>query len=229
MRRTSAICLTLAIVLVATGSTMAGPGGRPDKSSNKWFTDLSIGAAVPMNDYSDLVDDGWYFKGGAMLWPEEWPVGLSFTAAYSDQDLSSDAISFINDQQPPGSGDITGGDIDIWSIESNVTWGPKTGGIVGFYVTGGIGVDFIDGQITSNGVVVYPPFCGWYWCVPGGVGSGTVINGSASTTEFSYNAGLGIDFKLNSGVKLYLEATYHSANTELSSTDYIPIVFGVRF
>ena len=180
------------------------------------------------------VDDAFYIKGGAMLWPDTWPVGLEFTASWQEHDFKRSFINHINDEidnsPPPSStGDIDGGDVEIWSIETNVVWGPKTGGMVGFYVTGGIGIDFLEAKITTTGLVYYPPVGGIYWCVPGGAGPGTIIKGRETTEEFSYNAGIGIDFELSSGTTLYLEASYHSADTDRASTDFIPIVFGVRF
>ena len=98
-----------------------------------------------------------------------------------------------------------------------------------FAVTAGIGIAFLDARLTTPGLVTYPPICGWYWCVPGGVGPGTIVKAKESTEEFSYNAGIGIDFELGGSTQLYIEATYHSAETARASTDYIPIVLGVRF
>ncbi len=128
-------------------------------------------------------------------------------------------------------GTVTGGDVDIWSLSVNTIWGPDTAGSVGFYVTGGVGLDFIDGKVTTQALVYYPPICDpWYWwCIPGGVGPGTVIAGEKDTTEFAWNAGLGVDFELNGGSKVYIEAKYHSAETDRASTEVIPIVIGYRW
>ena len=59
---------------------------------------------------------------------------------------------------------------------------------------------------------------------------GTVIKGEESTTEWGYNAGIGLTFEVGqSGSQLYLETTYHSAQTEGISSDYIPLVLGYRW
>ncbi len=76
-----------------------------------------------------------------------------------------------------GAGSITGGDVTIWSGSANAVWGPDTDSTVGFYVTAGVGLDYLQGRITDTGLVYYPPICDpWFWwCIPGGVGPGTFV------------------------------------------------------
>jgi hypothetical protein len=92
-------------------------------------------------------------------------------------------------------------------------------------------VDFLEAQVTNTQLVYYPPICDpwWGWCVPGGVGPGTVIVGKDKTNEFAWSAGLGVDFELGGGSKLYLEAKWHSVETPRASTEFVPFVIGFRF
>jgi len=49
-----------------------------------------------------------------------------------------------------------------------------------------------------------------------------------SETEFGFNLGAGINLPLT-GFSTFIEARWHSINTEDENTTYIPIVFGIRF
>lgn len=52
--------------------------------------------------------------------------------------------------------------------------------------------------------------------------------GGGSETDFGFNAGAGLNFPLT-GFSTFLEARFHFVNTELESTKFIPITFGLRF
>lgn len=207
-------------------------GGRPDKDWKEWFGHISGGYSAGMGTFGDLVDDSFIFNGGATLWPDTWPVGMNLDLAYSQYDFSDETLRAINDiidMDPISNGDITGGDTDIWSVGVNAMWGPDTSGSVGFYLIGGIGVEFVEAKLTTQGLVYYPPICGWWWCVPGGVGPGTLIKASESTTEFGYNVGIGLTFELSSGSQFFIEAKYKSIDTQIDSIETLPIVVGWRW
>ena len=232
MKRHVTVWVVCCVFFFASASALAG--GRPDKPYKDWFGHFAAGYSFAESDFGDIVDDDLYLNGGATYWPEDWAIGIDLDLAWSQYDLSNSAIGAINDlidADPLNMGSVTGGDINVWSLSVNAMWGPNTGGSVGFYVIGGVGVDFIDGKITNQQLVYYPPICDpWYWwCIPGGVGPGTVIVGSKDTTEFAWNAGIGVDFELGGGSTLYLEAKYHAAETDRASTAFIPFVIGYRW
>ena len=84
----------------------------------------------------------------------------------------------------------------------------------------------------ENGLVYYPPVCDpWFWwCYPGGVGPGSIVVASQSTTEFGWNVGLGWAWEVNiSGSQVFLEARYHSIDTTRASTEYLPLTIGFRW
>ncbi|HEX5831302.1 MAG TPA: hypothetical protein VFY16_10005 [Gemmatimonadaceae bacterium] len=64
--------------------------------------------------------------------------------------------------------------------------------------------------------------------VIGGLGFYNMDAGGDSETEFGLNGGGGLTFPLG-GISTYVEARFHSIFTEDSNSNYIPIVFGVRF
>lgn len=221
------ICMAL---LLAVTSSFAG---RPDKSWKNWFGHVSGGYSMAQGDFADIVDDDWTLAGGATYWPETWPIGIDLELGYNDFDLSSAAIKAINDAidaDPENDGDISGGNIDIWSVTADAIWSPGKGR-VSPYIMGGVGAYYLDGKITSTGLVYYPPVCDPYfwWCYPGGVGPGTIVRGSESTTKFGWNVGIGINWEMGSGSQLFLEAKYVSIDTDRQATEYIPVVIGYRW
>jgi opacity protein-like surface antigen len=231
MRRLS---VSFFLVLLLIFSASASAGARPDKDWKNWFGHFNLGYSFPTASFGDLVDEDWSLSGGATYWPESWPVGLSLELGWTEYDFKSSAIQALNDaigQDPNNGGLVSGGDVEDWSFSVNALWGPDTSGPVGVYLLGGVGADYLKGRLTDNGLVYYPPICDpWYWwCIPGGVGPGTVIRSSESTTEFSWSAGVGLTFEVGTGSQLYLEARYDGIETDRTTTETIPIVLGYRW
>jgi len=216
--------ICVALVLAGTSSF----AGRPDKSWKKWFGHFSGGYSLAQGDFGDFVDDNWTLAGGATYWPETWPVGIDLELAWNDFDANSGVIQDINDQLPPGSDEITGGSVEIWSVTADFIWSPDTGS-VSPYIAGGIGAYRLEAEVTSPGVVLYPPICGWWWCLPGGAAPGTIVQGSETQTKAGVNLGIGLSWELTMGSQVYLEAKYHYIDSDPRETTYVPIVIGYRW
>jgi hypothetical protein len=216
---------------LVTGAAVAG--ARPDDTSRNWFGFFNVGWVFPESDTGDVLDDDWTLSGGAMYWPVDWPFGLVFEAAYSELDVSDGAIDLINDaiaSDPNNDGSIDDGWLETWQLTANAVWGPG-GSDNGFFLTGGVGAYHLSGALTQTGLVYYPPFCDpwyWWWCFPGGVGTGNIVRGSASSTEYGWNAGLGYAFPLGRG-QMAIEAKYHEINTDSENVSYLPLTLGFRF
>ena len=223
-------CAFCAAVLV---TTVAAAGARPDDTSRDWFGFFTAGWVVPQSDTSDVLDDDWTVSGGAMYWPTDWPVGLVFEAAYTDLKVSNKALNAINDaiaSDPGNDGRVDGGSLENWQLTANVVWAPGSSDS-GFYLTGGLGFYSLHGVLTETGLVYYPPFCDpwyWWWCYPGGVGSGNIIRAGDSTTEYGWNVGLGYAFPTRAG-QVFFEAKYHEINTDSQNVTYLPVTLGFRF
>lgn len=235
MRKVTTVML-LAVLLLASGSLSAG--GRPNKDYKDWFGHFGGGWSMIQGDASDILDDEWYFNGGATYWPTDWAIGIDLDLSWSNYEFSREAINAINtaiDSDPIGAlgGDVTGGDVDIWGFTLNGQWSPmKKEGGAGFYITAGVGGYYLDGRLTDTGLVYYPPYCDpWYWwCVPGGYGQGDYIVASEASTKFGYNGGVGLTFEVGSGGQLVIEARYHTIDTyQGTSTDFVPLTIGYRW
>jgi opacity protein-like surface antigen len=219
------------VMLVGAVGTAEAAGGRPDKDWKSFFGHVAGGLNLAQGDFGDIVDDDIYLNGGFMYWPQEWPIGLNVDLAWTESDIKSSVIRRINDALPPDAGLVNDGEVSIWSLSVNGQWGPDLGGPVGLYVTAGIGIDWLDAELTDDALVYYPPVCDpWFWwCVPGGVGPGTVVRADEDATEFGWNAGLGITFDLDSGSQIFVEARYKTTQTDREDTEYVPVVVGFRW
>jgi opacity protein-like surface antigen len=232
--RRTAGCSYLALAtlaLLAAGSASAG--GRPEDTSRNWFGEVSGGWAFPQSDASDLLDDDFIVSGGATYWPAARKFGINLQAGYTSFDLTDEAIADVNRLialDPNNSGSVDGGDVESWHFTANVIWSPNDRDN-GLYLTGGIGAYRLKGTVTETSLVYFPPFCDpwyWWWCVPGGFGTGNVVRGSDSTTEFGYNLGLGYGWRMREGV-FFIEARYHFVSTDTEDLEYVPLLFGFRW
>ena len=226
---------TLAGMLCAASILAAGPaaaGGRPDYDSRSWFGHFGGGWIEPQSRTSDAFDSDFTLRGGAMFWPANSPVGLNIDFAWSELDLSSEAISRLNDyvgMNPDTTGSIDDGDMRNLQLTFNAVWGPGDSS-QGVYLTGGVGYYHLETTLTEAGLVYYPPYCDpWFWwCYPGGIGPGNIIRGHDTSSEIGYNVGIGYTFDVGVN-QMFIEASYHSISTELSDIEYVPITFGFRW
>ncbi len=214
------------------GATSVSAQPRPDKSWKSWFGHVKGSYTLAQGDAGDVLDDGFSIGGGATYQPEGSKLGLVLDLEYTELDISSSTIRDINDaiDESGGEGMLTGGDVSTWSLTVNGTWSPSTDG-QGFYLIGGIGIYGVEGRVRENGLVWYPPICDpWFWwCTPGGVGPGSVVAASESSTELGWNAGLGWAFEVGTGSQLFIEARFHSVDTSPIGTDYMPLTVGYRW
>jgi hypothetical protein len=223
-------CLLASCALV---NTAAWAGGRPDSSNRSWFGDIGFGWAFPQGDASDILEDDWTLGGGVLFWPSAWSIGIQAELSYAQFDLSNEALDAINaaiDADPNNDGQVDDGDIETWQLVVNGIWSPGNRDS-GFYLTGGVGAYWLDATVTETGLVYYPPFCDpwyWWWCYPGGVGTGSIVRGSESSTEVGWNAGLGYDFDAGDG-KVFIEAKYHYIMTDSEDFYYLPVMIGFRW
>ena len=61
------------------------------------------------------------------------------------------------------------------------------------------------------------------------IASGNVIVAQHDDTDFGWNAGLGVAFRLRGTPQMFIEARYTEIETTPQKFQYVPITFGVRF
>jgi hypothetical protein len=211
------LILTAAAVLVLVPTLALA---QPDKGSY-WTGYVAGGWGIAQGDAADSIDDGWTISGGAVFKEDQWPIGISFGLEYSEYDLDREIVDFYEG---------SGGDVEIWGLTAGGMWSTKTQGPVDFYINAGAGMYTVKARIYEVGLVAYPPYCPPYswWCYPGGVGSGTYVKGSDSTTKAGFYGALGVTFETASLNQFYIEARYQQIQTK-QATEMVPIVIGFRW
>jgi hypothetical protein len=191
---------------------------------------FSFGASLPQGDATDFVDDGWAIHGGvAMFSPKHPDWGLRFDLGLDWWDIKDSALDQIDTDpstpvaiEPPDDGDIR-----IWQLGTSLMWNPETQGKVGFYMLGGVDVDYARWNFSEDGVA-YTYWCDWWWgyCYPTLVGGEFIVE-DGDEWEWGAHAGAGITFKTGNG-EIYLEGIYHWLDTD-NDAQYIPISLGYRW
>jgi opacity protein-like surface antigen len=183
---------------------------------------ISAGAGVsfPTADASGNFNTGWDldFRGGYNI-SRDFLADLDFS--YNHWGLSNRALARFG--QPGGYG-------DVWSLTfaPEIRVAPR--GRLDPYIIVGAGL-YHRGLTLTQPATVQTIFCDPFfgYCYPAIVGVNQVV-GSFSTYKGGFNAGGGIEFRLNGPLKLFAEARYNEMfTTRGPNLSYLPLTFGVRW
>ena len=217
-RMKSCIRILAPLALLGCGApALAQVYQYPPARPLQWFIDG--GASVTEGRTADFLDSGWSIGTGFTLRPVPGrPFMLRADLNYNRLSATNQLISLgqaVN-QTPVdnGSGQTVTGFLNA-VLEAPVSAGTR------FYVTGGLGLGYRRIELTQNGFLCDPFFCG------PGFGRNTVV-ASQDTTRFAWNGGVGVDFALPAGQSWFVEARYERIETQ-EPTEYIPIRLGFRF
>lgn len=220
MTKTMVTALALA-ALALSGTALAGEPTRYH---------FGGGVSIPSGGLSDALETGWAIQGGATLFPFNSPqLGIRIDGGVNWFDMSNELLDEIDtDTITPGNQPPDDGDANAWHLAGNILWQTQTRGNVDFYVTGGVGVYYLQADISEYGLVG-SYWCDWWtgWCYPV-VEEGEFEIRDESSWEYGFNVAAGVTFALSSGNELYLEAGYHLPQTD-GDAEYIPVTFGIRF
>jgi opacity protein-like surface antigen len=186
----------------------------------QWHVDF--GMNIPTGSNSDLLNTGWNFGFGVTFRQPGAPFGLRLDVVYTSNNVSSQGV-----YQAAGATktDINGGWVDGWAIIADGEYRHHFNDQVYVYGIAGIGGYYNRIQLTEVGFgYICNPW--WYYCY---YGTGNAVVVSNSATNFGWNAGLGVGFKLQGGASLFVEARYTWVDNSNTKLEYIPLVFGVRF
>jgi hypothetical protein len=166
---------------------------------------IAAGASFPTGDLGNNgANTGWLITGGVGMAPTGSPLGFRAEAIYNQytRDCSN---SFFNG--------CPSGAINVWGVTGNAVYnlplgmssGPAGSGAT-VYGIGGVGVYGGSDPLFTNSNDFSTSF----------------------GTNFGWNIGGGVKFAL-AGFSAYVEARYHSFNTQGNTISFVPIVFGVTF
>lgn len=201
-------CVAGAAPAFAQGYYRSQPADRPVQ----WF--VNGGAAITESDTNTNFNDGWTFGGGVNIKPAPGPFMLRLDLNYSYFGASDQLIAANPTANYGYMETLTGFADGVLEMPVN----PWTR----FYVMAGPGFGWRGVYLTNAGVYCTPYFCG------PGYGAGALVARDTST-NFAWNAGVGVDFALPGGQSWFLEARYERLDTSPAPTEFIPLRVGFRF
>jgi opacity protein-like surface antigen len=201
-------CLAVAAPAFAQGYGYRYPADRPVQ----WF--VNGGGAITESDTNTNFNNGWTLGGGVNIKPAPGPFLLRLDLNYSYFDASDQLIAANPTANYGYMETLTGFADGVLEIPIN----PWTR----IYAMAGPGFGWRGVYLTDAGVYCTPYFCG------GGYGSGALVARDTST-NFAWNAGVGINFALPGGQSWFLEARYERLETSPAPTEFIPLRVGFRF
>jgi opacity protein-like surface antigen len=201
-------CLAAAGPAFAQGYYQYQPVQRPVQ----WY--INGGASITEGDTAGNFNNGWTIGAGVNVKPAPGPFMLRFGVDYSYFDASDQLISANPTADYGYMQTVTGFADGVLELPIN----PWTR----VYAMGGPGFGYRGIYLTSGGVYCTPFFCG------GGYGSGALV-GRDTSTNFAWNAGVGVDFALPGGQSWFVEARYERFDTSFAPSEFIPIRVGFRF
>lgn len=118
----------------------------------------------------------------------------------------------------------------LWSVTLNGVFRFKQDGDIVPWITGGGGYYKRNLLLTQNALVYYPPiYDPWWGWIDGGWGPGEAIVGQRSDSGLGFNVGAGVDFAIEGGTALFIEARYHHAFLDGVDMQIVPVMAGVRW
>jgi opacity protein-like surface antigen len=206
-----AAILTIGFAAIAAGQAT---------TEHRWTGNVGGGPTALVGALSERLDNGWNFSvGGGYNFTSYFSGGIQFT--YNGLGVSR---GLLREAAVPD------GNAHIWSItaEPKIRFAPERR--FDPYVVGGVGfyrrvVQFT--RPTTQTVLLFDPFFGAFFnaVIPVNQVIGTIAHNGVGG-----NAGGGFDVGIGSqGLKLFVEARYHYADTGRIKTRMVPVTFGVRW
>ncbi len=216
--------LAIAALLSVSATAHAAPKTSAKTATLHWH--VNVGGNFATGPITTYLRSGWSAGGGFTWQPrsERW-FAVRTDFAYDHFDISNSLVAATkggNFGPDTGSGGLTEANVDG---EFKVPFGKSATG----YLLAGVGVAHLSISLVQPGGIQT------YKCTqsPFGVCSSTtaaapLLIGSSSTTAFSWNAGAGVDFRIDGGPVMFIEARYVRFNAFVPVT-VIPVQIGLRF
>jgi opacity protein-like surface antigen len=187
---------------------------------------IDTGYAPTTGPISDLLSGGWTL-GGGLSWQPDFssPLALRADLNYTRFNATRQLIG-INEAADQTQIDDGYGEVVDLAVDGEYRM-PLSPYLTGFAVAG-VGVAHRRIALTQT-VPVGGYICDyWFGYCDFGLVPGQVVVASDNTTQFEWNAGLGLDFALGGGQTFFVEARFTRMQTS-QPTDFVPIRVGLRF
>jgi opacity protein-like surface antigen len=187
---------------------------------------IDAGYTATTGQIADALDGGWSI-GGGLSWQPDFssPLALRADLDYSRFEATRQLIA---SNQAVDQTEIDDGYGEIVDLAVDGEYEAPLSPYIAGYAVAGIGVAHRRIALTQT-VGVGDYFCDpWWGYCDYGVVPGEVVVASDNTTQFAWNAGLGLDFDLRNGETFFVEARFTRMQTA-QPTDFVPIRVGLRF
>jgi len=191
---------------------------------------VATGISFPTGTTADYLENGWILSGGVRWNPPNWgPFALQADLFYSNYDATRNFLRLAN--QASASERINDGWADIWGVNFNGVYKFVLGSYGRGYLTAGIGESYRRIRLGET-VLLAGTYCDVWWgfCYQA-VTPGTRVSQDRSTSNFTWNLGVGAEFPLgwyHGNTSFFVEVRYqHMATAE--ATEIVPLQIGLRF
>jgi opacity protein-like surface antigen len=224
--RNSFLAALIAAALVGTmAHASAAAGAKPAKPSTfHWH--MSIGGNFVTGPITKYLRGGWS-AGGGFTWRargERW-FAVRTDFAYDRFGISNALVAATKGSTfgpDTGSGGLTEANFDG---EFKVPFGHSA---VGFLLAG-VGVAHLSVSLVQpGGIQTYKCAQSPFKVCSRTVAATSLLKGESSTTAFSWNVGAGVDFRIDGGPVMFIEARYVRFNAFVPA-EVIPVQIGLRF
>jgi Outer membrane protein beta-barrel domain len=203
---------------------LAGSISARAQDERKWTINVGGGFGTPVASTSDYVDIGGNVVAGGGY---NFTKIIGVTGEFMWQGLP------VRDNNRFQIGALEAKS-NLYSVTGNLRLTVPTGGKFGAYAIGGGGwyrrSDSLTRPVVVPGTVCVPA---WNWWVPvcfNGLVPAEQVLASKSDDVFGANGGAGVTFRvMENGLKVYAEARFHYAPTDLIYTRVVTSTFGVRW
>jgi opacity protein-like surface antigen len=187
---------------------------------------IDTGYAPTTGPISSLLNGGWTV-GGGLSWQPDFssPLALRADLNYTRFEATRRLIG-INEAADQTEIDDGYGEVVDLAVDGEYRM-PLSPYLTGFAVAG-VGVAHRRIALTQTAAVGGYVCDYWFGYCDFGLVPGQVVIASDNTTQFEWNAGLGLDFALGGGESFFVEARFTRMQTS-QPTDFVPIRVGLRF
>ncbi|HTO90152.1 MAG TPA: outer membrane beta-barrel protein [Candidatus Sulfotelmatobacter sp.] len=189
---------------------------------------LGGGMNAPVGEINPYLNSSgsFYFGGGRNL-NRRFALQVEYTHNWLAVD---DAVIQRAADETQDSTQIQNAHASLWSVTLNGVLRFREDTDVVPWITAGGGYYKRNLILTANALVYYPPIWDpWWGWIDGGWGPGQAVVGQRASSGFGFNVGGGIDFEIENGASLFLEARYHMAFMDAVNMQIVPVMAGIRW
>jgi opacity protein-like surface antigen len=215
--------LSLGVWAVAPAQSYTESYYAPEQHIH-WHIDTGFAATTGQTSY--FLQGGWTL-GGGFSWQPDLSSPLALRVDLNDSRFEA-TRQLIGVNQAFNQTKIDDGFGEIVDLAVDGEYRMPLSPYLTAFAVAGVGVAHRRLALTQT-VAVGDYLCDdWFGYCQFGLVPGAVVVARSDTTQFAWNAGLGLDFAMGGGQTFFVEARFTRMQTA-QPTDFVPIRVGLRF